>query len=379
MTRHDVCVRGAGVVGRALALSLARLGLRVALVPAAPPGGGRAVARPDVRAYALNPASVALLRRLKVWDALPAQAATAVHDMRVEGDDGAAIGFSAWQARVGELAWIVDAPRLEAALASAVSFSPHVEVLPAERPDAPAAPVDAALTALCEGRDSPTRRALGIALRVHPYGQTALAARLVAERPHANTARQWFRAPDVLALLPLDLPEPGRSYALVWSMPDAQAQALDPLDAAAFEARLAEATGGACGRLALASERAGWPLVLAEAQTWSRPGFVLLGDAAHVVHPLAGQGLNLGLADVAALASVIEQREPWRRLGDAKLLRRYARERAAPTWAMSRVTDGLLQLYASDQPLLREARNRGLAVVDNLPPLKRWLTSRALG
>lgn len=380
MTRHDVCVRGAGIVGRALALSLARLGLRVALVPGAPAGGGHAVARADVRAYALNPASVALLGRLKAWDALPAHAATPVHDMRVEGDDaGASIGFSAWQGEVGELAWIVDAPALEAALAAAVSFSPHVDVLPAGRPDLPAAPADAALTALCEGRDSPTRRALGIAMRVHPYGQTAVAARLVAERPHANVARQWFRAPDVLALLPLDMPEPGRSYALVWSMPDAGAQSLDHLDAAAFEARLAEATGGACGALALASGRAGWPLVLAEAETWCGPGFVLLGDAAHVVHPLAGQGLNLGLADVAALASVIERREPWRGLGDPRLLRRYARERAAPTWAMSRLTDGLLQLFATDLPLVREARNRGLAVVDNLPPLKRWLTSRALG
>ncbi len=379
MTRHDVCVRGAGVVGRALALALARLGLRVALVPGAAPAAG-AVARPDVRAYALNPASVALLRSLKVWDALPAQAATAVHDMRVEGDDGAsAIEFSAWQSHVGELAWIVDAPRLEAALAAAVSFAPHVEVLPAARPGAPAAAVDAPLTALCEGRDSDGRRALGVAVDSRPYGHTALAARLVAGRPHANTARQWFRAPDVLALLPLDLPEPGRSYALVWSMPDAQAQALRALDAAAFEAALAEATGGACGTLALDGERAGWPLVLAEARTWSGPGFVLLGDAAHVVHPLAGQGLNLGLADVAALAAVIGAREPWRALGDPKLLRRYARERAAPTWAMGRVTDGLLQLFASDLPLVREARNRGLAVVDNLPPLKRWLTSRALG
>lgn len=370
--RHDVCVRGAGVVGRALALSLARLGLKVALVPAAAPAAG---VRPDVRAYALNAASVALLRRLKVWDALPAGAATAVHEMRVEGDAaGAALEFSAWQSRVGALAWIVDAPLLEASLASAVGFAPHVEVLPAGQADVPAA-----LTALCEGRDSATRRALGVVVRSQPYGHTALAARLVAGIAHANVARQWFRSPDVLALLPLDLPEAGRSYALVWSMPDARARELAALDAAAFETELNGAVDGACGGLGLRSERAGWPLALAEAEAWSGPGWVLLGDAAHVVHPLAGQGLNLGLADVAALAGVIERREPWRPLGDARLLRRYARERAAPTWAMGRVTDGLLQLFASEQPLVREARNRGLAVVDNFPPLKRWLASQALG
>jgi 2-polyprenyl-6-methoxyphenol hydroxylase-like FAD-dependent oxidoreductase len=105
---------------------------------------------------------------------------------------------------------------------------------------------------------------------------------------------------------------------------------------------------------------------------------VLLGDAAHVVHPLAGQGLNLGLADVAALVEVIRHREPWRALGDEKLLRRYVRQRAAPTWAMGQLTDGLQRLFADDLPLARELRNRGLTLVNHLSPLKRWLTARAL-
>jgi 2-polyprenyl-6-methoxyphenol hydroxylase-like FAD-dependent oxidoreductase len=106
---------------------------------------------------------------------------------------------------------------------------------------------------------------------------------------------------------------------------------------------------------------------------------VLLGDAAHVVHPLAGQGLNLGLADVAALAGVIARREPWRSLGDARLLRRYERERQIPTVAMGQLTDGLLRLFSHEQPTLRELRNRGMTLVNHLPLLKRWLTSRALG
>ena len=369
MERFDVQVLGAGIVGRSLALSLARLGLRVALRPDAAQG----VAQPDVRAYALNAASVALLRGLKVWNALPAHAATPVLDMHVQGDTApAAIYFSAWQQRVEALAWIGDAAVLERELAQAVRFAPHITVVD------PGVHVDAALTALCEGRDSPTRDALGVVFDRHDYGHRAIAARLTSTRPHQGLARQWFRSPDVLALLPFDTPAPATSYALVWSVPDARAAELLALDDAAFEQALMQATGAETGTLSLASKRASWPLMQASAHAWCGPGWVLLGDAAHVVHPLAGQGLNLGLADVAALTLVIEQRETWRALGDEKLLRRYTRERVAPTWAMGQVTDGLLNLFAEPSPTVRELRNRGLSLVNRLSPLKRWLTEQAL-
>jgi 2-polyprenyl-6-methoxyphenol hydroxylase-like FAD-dependent oxidoreductase len=105
---------------------------------------------------------------------------------------------------------------------------------------------------------------------------------------------------------------------------------------------------------------------------------VLAGDAAHVVHPLAGQGLNLGLADVVALSAVIAEREPWRGVGDERLLRRYVRQRAAPTWAMTRITDGLLRLFAEPSAPIRELRNNGMSIVNRVAPLKRWLTARAL-
>jgi 2-polyprenyl-6-methoxyphenol hydroxylase-like FAD-dependent oxidoreductase len=201
---------------------------------------------------------------------------------------------------------------------------------------------------------------------------------LTASAPHCGIARQWFRSPDVLALLPFDTPSAGHSYALVWSLPAERAQALLALDAAGFDAALMQATAGGAGTLTLASERVAWPLAIAAASAWCGPGWVLLGDAAHVVHPLAGQGLNMGLADVATLARVIAEREPWRPPGDARLLRRYARERALPTWAMGRLTDGLLQLFAHPAPLARELRNRGLTLVDHLTPMKRWLTAKAL-
>jgi 2-polyprenyl-6-methoxyphenol hydroxylase-like FAD-dependent oxidoreductase len=191
-------------------------------------------------------------------------------------------------------------------------------------------------------------------------------------------ARQWFRSPDVLALLPFDRPRPGHSYGLVWSVPDERAEVLMAMPPAAFEAALADATGGAAGDLKLASERADWPLALARADAVCGPGWVLLGDAAHLVHPLAGQGLNLGLADVVALAEVLAARESWRPLGDEKLLRRYARQRDLPTRAMGHMTDALLHLFASPQPMIRELRNRGLTLVNHLPAVKRFLTARAI-
>ena len=367
MKSFDVLVRGAGIVGRCLALALARNGLQVAL-RAQPPRSAGAV---DVRAYALNAASVALLRGLKVWDALPEGAATQVHEMRVHGDAaGATLEFSAWQQRVAELNWITDAAVLERELERAVQFAPHITVTQDDVP--------ATLTALCEGKASSTRAAYGVQFEQHDYGQVAIAARLVATRAHQGVAQQWFGAPDVLALLPFDSPQPQSSYALVWSLPKERSDVLMAQDNAAFELALMQATGGAAGELRLASERAAWPLVLARAEAWCGPGWVLLGDAAHVVHPLAGQGLNLGLADVAALTTVVAGREPWRALGDEKLLRRYARQRAAPTWAMGQVTDGLQRLFSSHAPGLAELRNRGLTLVNHLPPVKRWLVARAL-
>lgn len=366
--QFDILVRGEGCVGRSLALALGARGLRVALLGQEPD----TALREDLRTYALNAASVRLLRELRVWDALPADAATPVYEMQVQGDQGGAqVQFSAWQQGVSELAHIVDAQALEQALGDALRFAPHVQRV--------TVPVPAALTAFCEGRDSAGREALGVRFERHASGQRAIAARLVADRPHQGLARQWFRAPDVLALLPFDRPAEGHSYGLVWSLPEARVPGLMAASDAEFEQALMDASGGAAGTLRLASGRASWPLSLARASAVSGPGWVLLGDAAHLVHPLAGQGLNLGLADVACLVDVLARREPWRSLADERLLRRYARQRALPTWAMGELTDGLLRLFASEQAALQGLRNRGIGLVDRLPPLKRWLTAQALG
>lgn len=366
MDAYDIGVRGSGAVALAAALALGRQGLRVAL---------RATPAPlsaDVRAYALNAASVSLLHTLKVWDALPADACTPVHDMHVEGDaHGAVLDFSAWSHGVPELAWIVDAAELEQALRAAARFSPHVQSVDED--------VQATLQVLAEGKDSAARDRLGVRLKRQSYGQRGVATRLVSDQPHAHLARQWFRSPDILALLPLDRPLPGRSYGLVWSVPDERADALMALGDEAFAVELLAATGSAAGSLRVVGPRAQWPLAVGRAEAVHGRGWVLLGDAAHLVHPLAGQGLNLGLADVSTLVAVLGARESWRTLDDPRLLGRYARARLGPTLAMAGLTDALLHLFASPQPAVRLLRNRGLSLVNQAGPLKRLLTRRALG
>lgn len=372
MQSVDVLVRGRGAVGSSLALSLAAQGLAVGL------SGEPPAARPDdVRTYALNAASVALLTDLKVWGSLPADAICPVYDMVITGDAMAdqpagRLSFSAWQQGVRELAVIVDAAALDAQLATALRFSPHVHNVAGNTP--------AALTALCEGRESAAREALGVGFEPKAYGHSALATRLVADRPHQGVARQWFGAGgEVLALLPFERPSPAQSYGLVWSCTQERAADLLAMTEADFECEINTATAGAAGTLKLAGIRATWPLALARADAVSGPGWALLGDAAHLVHPLAGQGLNLGLGDVAALSRVIAAREPWRPLGDERLLRSYARERLAPTLAMGELTDALQRLFAHASPAARGLRNRGLDTLDQLTPVKRWLTQRALG
>lgn len=368
----DVMICGAGPVGACLALALSHQGLRVALLGAAP----AAAARPDLRAYALNAASVELLQRLRVWDGLPHGAATPVQEMRVHGDAGGALEFSAWQQCVSTLAWIVDAQALDQALATALRFAPHVTRV--------AQPVPAALTAVCEGRDSALRERLGVRFERHPYGQHAVAAWIASDQPHQGVAWQWFRSPEILALLPFDRAADGCGcgYGLVWSQPEAQAQAWLQAEPAEFEAALMAATGGAAGHLRLVSERAAWPLLAGRADRWCGEGWVLLGDAAHAVHPLAGQGLNLGLGDVISLSRVLAEARsssPWRSPGDERTLRRYVRDRAAPTLAISGMGDSLWHLFAQHAAPLQELRNRGMTLVNHLPPLKRWLAARALG
>jgi 2-polyprenyl-6-methoxyphenol hydroxylase-like FAD-dependent oxidoreductase len=377
--RYDVAILGSGVVGQTLALLLARDRLKVALVrqPTAQPAG------PDIRAYALNAAAQRLLESLRVWPTLaaPTQSGhptapppvTAVRHMWVaetSPDEPAAVRFDASPDQTA-LSWIVDVPALEATLAQAVTFQPGIDVL-----DQP--PGHAALKVVCEGKRSATRDALGFEFETRPYPHTAVAARLRCSRPHGGVARQWFLQGDILALLPLEGDE-GNAVALVWSVNHVRAQALLQLNATDFAQDVTDTCDHALGDMALMGQPAGWPLELSRAKRWVQPGVALAGDAAHAMHPLAGQGLNVGLGDVAELARVLREREYWRELGDLKLLRRYERARQADFAAMAWVTDGLFGLFGHDDSRLQALRRWGLRRFDRLTPLKHWAIRQAMG
>jgi 2-polyprenyl-6-methoxyphenol hydroxylase-like FAD-dependent oxidoreductase len=368
----DVCIRGAGIVGRALALLLARERLRVALVVGSP-----ATAEADVRAYALNAPSRRLLQELRCW---PDESdATPVLHMQVAGDrQGQTCFDAAAQKQTQALSWIVDVPALERKLAEAARFAPGIDEV--------AAPVPAPLTVVCEGRASATRAAWGVDWQSAPYSQHAIATRLDCERPHGQTAFQWFTPEgEILALLPLGGPQ-GRQAAVVWSVQRERAPHLLEMQADAFAADLHHVSGGALGALTLASRRACWPLQVGQASRWVGrvPGradasFALAGDAAHAMHPLAGQGLNAGLGDTAELARLLAQRPAWRAAGDLRLLRAYERARRARWTRMKLLTDGLQQCFVRTEAPLALLRNWGLAAFDRCAPLKMRAVGLATG
>jgi ubiquinone biosynthesis UbiH/UbiF/VisC/COQ6 family hydroxylase len=398
-THYDICIQGSGIVARTLALLLARERFRVALVGEVK-GESSSGELADVRAYALNSASKNLLESLRVWPDVAH--ATPVFGMQVHGDTSGKVNFSAAEHGSEALAWIVDVPALEAQLLQAVRYQPLIECLDSKAGGVASAHLQNSdkdanttirrdLTVICEGKNSVTRDLLGVEFEVTPYHQHAIAARLAGTLPHNNQALQWFKNGDkyneIVAFLPLSEPnqsEPGNSVALVWSVSEERAKELMALNGDEFAAEVSIHSEHALGEMTLYSERATWPLQLARANKWVGKdailgSWALAGDAAHTVHPLSGQGLNLGLADAAGLSKTLGEKEYWRSVGDVKLLRRYERARKLDALALGAVTDGLQQLFARSESPLQALRNWGMQGFERSGGLKHWVTKRAMG
>jgi ubiquinone biosynthesis UbiH/UbiF/VisC/COQ6 family hydroxylase len=386
----DMVIVGGAMVGAATARALA--GERIALV-----SQERRPQRPlqgfDARVYAISPANAAFLARLGAWGGIAAEHRTPVHAMRIHGDDGASlIEFDAYRSGVGELAWIVEDCRLQEALwrgleaqaGLALYTEAPIDGLRIGEHSAGLALRDgrrlsARLVVGADGARSLVRAQAGIASGAHAYGHTAVVANFACERPHRNVAWQWFQGPvqggAVLALLPL----PGDHVSMVWSVRTADAARLVALEGAALAREVASAARHALGDLSLVTAARGFPLQRLAAERLVAPRVALAGDAAHVIHPLAGQGANLGLQDARALAEVLRARAPGRDPGELRLLRRYERSRAEAILAMRATVHGLYRLFGEPTPALARLRNAGLNLADRLPVLKNLLMRHAMG
>ena len=390
----DIAVVGTGIPGLATALGFAQQGLSVALIGPRPKPYAATRAQPfDPRIYAVAPASVALLEGLGVWASVDQQRVCAVEHMRIFGDDGPELAFDAYTATVERLATIVEESELLRVLDAACGFQPAIKRIQSTfasltaQPDAMGVDLEdggsltARLLVGADGANSAVRAAAGINATVKSYEQTAVVANFGCARPHLNTAWQWFTDQGVVALLPL----PGEHVSLVWSAPEELAAELAALSADQLASRVTErcasATGESTpvGQLTAIGAAHTFPLRQIKVSSLIASHAVLVGDAAHVIHPLAGQGLNLGLQDVALLLEVARAREAFRDVGDAAVLRRYERGRAEALGLMRFTTDSLAQLFAFEDPLVRRLRNAGLAAVNRLSPLKNALIRRALG
>jgi ubiquinone biosynthesis UbiH/UbiF/VisC/COQ6 family hydroxylase len=393
--QSDICIIGNGAIGKTAALGFAQAGLSVSLLSpsGAAEGAASATADWDVRVYALNHVAHNLLSSVRVWDALDASRVASVDAMQVNGDGerGAGrLGFDAYGARVGALAWIVEDRNLNQALDAALRFAPKVRSVSGRATGINMAgngatvqldngdTLGAALLVGADGGQSWVRGQCDIGLDYRSYGQRAIVTNFECDKPHHGVAHQWFSAEQgIVALLPL----PGQRVSLVWSAPDALADVLLGESLTQLADRLSAWAGTALGGLRPLQPESvkAFPLALIRPHAIIAPRVALIGDAAHVVHPLAGHGMNLGFADVAVLLKMVAERGAERDCGDARVLGRYARARKEDIWLMQWATDGLERLFATDFQPVRVARNLGLNLLDKLPALKRRLISQALG
>jgi len=390
----DVAVVGGGMVGAAAALALARAGFATALLEARAPKAWSVHDEVDLRVVGLAPSSLALLDELGVWPSIRAARVGPYAHMHVwDAESGAAIDFDAASEGRELLGYIVENNLVQWTLWQALEAAGVRRLCPAEvrafetpafdgRADriqlelADGETLAARLLVAADGAASPLRQLAGIGTRGRDYAQQAVVAHVSTERPHGGTAWQRFLSTGPLALLPL---ADGRS-SLVWSLPEAEAQRVLALSEQAFLDELGLASDFRLGRIIATTPRATFPLKLQLAERYQAERLVLLGDAAHAVHPLAGQGVNLGLRDVAELRdTLVAARDAGRDIGAAHVLRRYARRRRSADTLDALGFDALARIYAWQSPALVAARGLGVRLLDRLAPLKRRIAEHAAG
>tara|TARA_R110002073_G_scaffold286193_3_gene450719 strand:- start:1696 stop:2865 length:1170 start_codon:yes stop_codon:yes gene_type:complete len=387
--KFDLIVIGGGLVGASLAAALKDSGLKIALVESRVPALLPVDSSWDSRVYAVSPGSVTFLQNLGVWQLLDVARITPVYDMVVFGDDHAAhLDFSAYEIGLSELAFIAENRQLQTAVWNAImSKNENIDVVcPAQCSSIVwhESHVDVQLTdgrvlqtSLVVGADgvnSWVRMQAGINVMQHAYQQIGLVANFSTEHAHRNIAHQWFMRDGVLAFLPL----PDKRVSMVWSTSEEQATVLCDLPEKELCRQVAEASCQTLGALKLVTPPVGFPLNFVHVKQLVKPRLVLIGDAAHGIHPLAGQGVNLGLRDTRELAAILNARGLQTDCGDFMLLRRYERARKEDILAMELMTDGLQKLFNNTNPTLARLRNLGFDITNHLPLLKNRLMQHAL-
>lgn len=378
----DVVIIGGGLAGASLAAALADTPHRVALVERKEPPAP--LPQWDARVYTLTPASIAFLERIGAWQRVSPERVTPIYDMQVLGDHrGSRLDFSAYESGLFQLGATAESGRLHHALWHGLERQRNLSLL------CPKAPVDlrravdhveirldggpaarAKLVVGADGGDSWVRRTAGMDARSENYEQLGVVANFGCTRAHRNIAYQWFQGNGVLAFLPL----PERGVSIVWSTSRAHALELLALPPEALCERVSEASARVLGDLRLLTPPAAFPLSRMTSRRIAQERVALIGDSAHVVHPLAGQGINLGLGDAHCLADLlVGAPDP----GERMLLRRFERSRAEDILALHWVTHGLLRLFGTNHELIRRIRNLGLNLTNSNPVIKTLLTRRA--
>lgn len=386
----DIAVVGGGMVGASLALAAAGAGLRVALLERKEPERDWSQPGYDLRVSALTRASQVILQNLGAWRHMQAMRVTPYERMQVwERLGSGEIDFDAADIGEPDLGHIVENRVIVAALWRELDAQPGVEYLAGKTVRAleldsmqarllfeDGSDLSAQLLVGADGARSRLRELAGIGHLGRDYDQQAVVATVLAEEGNAATAWQRFMPLGPLALLPLER----ERFSIVWSTSPEQARELLELPPPQFEARLTRASEGVCGRLSLDGERAAFPLRLQHANAYVRPGLALVGDAAHVIHPLAGQGVNLGLLDAAVLSDVlVAARQSGQPLGGLGVLRRYERGRKGHNLAVQFAMDGFKHLFSNSHPGLYLMRNLGLGLANRLPPVRHGFERVALG